>query len=147
MAWHLYLRKGSVYLPTAAQTEAGFYSDIEPVSVVSVSDSQTFQDAVKAMIAKGNPVIPTPARASYPKPVVLKYAQLKSWSAFERDTLNWAIVQIAGNYQIKPGRRRPEGGWEDDPERIEALPEGTTLDEVAKRVVELVQYEASDGRR
>lgn len=138
MFWHLYLRKGSVYLPTVARTEAGFYMNIEPVRVVPVSDSEAFENAVKEMMAKGNPAIPTPARASYPKPVVLKYAQVKSWSAFERDSFNWAIEKN-GIYQIKPGRRRPDRGWEDDPEKIEALPEGTTPEEVAKRVVALVQ--------
>ena len=135
----IYLRKDAVYLLAMAKTEAGFYSAIEPVTVVPVGDTEAFAAAIKETIARGNPIIPTPKRDSWPEPVVLKHAKVKSWSAFEKKALNWEIVEEAGIYQIKPGRRHPEGGWEDDPERIETLPEGATIDELAKRVVASVQ--------
>jgi hypothetical protein len=70
---------------------------------------------------------------------VLKYAKVKSWSAFEKGTSLWKLVEKSGSYQIKPGRKRPDKGWEDDPTTIETLPSGTTLDEVAKRVLILIQ--------
>ena len=37
------------------------------------------------------------------------------------------------------GRKRPDRGWEDDPQRVEALPPGTGIDEVAQRVTSSVQ--------
>lgn len=128
-----------VYVPTVAQAEAGPRLGIDPVAVVSVTDTEALQRAIKEAMSKGNPIIPAVTRDTFPKPVVLKYAKVKSWSAFERGTLLWTIVAKAGNYEIKPGRKRPDRGWEDDPEKIESLPPGTTLDEVAKRVVVLVQ--------
>jgi hypothetical protein len=137
--WHLYLRNGMVYVPTMAQAEAGPRLDIDPVEVVSVTDTEALQRAIKEVMSKGNPVIPAVTRDTFPKPVVLKYAKVKSWSAFEKGTLLWTIEEKSGIYQIAPGRKRPDRGWEDDPEKIESLPPGTTLDEVAKRVVALVQ--------
>ena len=55
MLWQLYLRKGTAYVPIVAQTEAGFYTDIEPVAVVPVTDSRALENAIKAAMSKGNP--------------------------------------------------------------------------------------------
>lgn len=143
MLWHLYLKKGTAYVPAVGQAEAGFYTEIEPVSVVPVTDSGALQSAIKNAISKGNPIVPTPPRAE--KPVVLKYANVKSWSAFEKDTLTWKIFEKAGRYEIKPGRRHPDGGWEDDLNRIESLPAGATLDDVAGRVAALLVEAAASA--
>src|SRR5688572_21248607 len=82
MLWQLYLRKGMAYVPTVAQTGAGFYTNIEPVAVVPVTDSGALENAIKIAMSKGNPIVPTPTRDAFPKPVVLEYAKVKSWSAF-----------------------------------------------------------------
>jgi hypothetical protein len=145
MLWQLYLRKGTAYVPTVAQTEAGFYMDIEPVAVVPVTDSWALENAVKVAMGKGNPIVPTPTRAAFPKPVVLVYAKVNSWSAFEKDAMNWTIVEKAGGYEIKPGRKRPDGkGWEADSDRVESLPLGTTHDEIARRVATLLAQAVVD---
>src|SRR5882757_6079966 len=124
MLWHLYLRDGRAYVPSVGQTEAGFYLDIEPVEVALAVDTDALQRAITEVIQRGNPKIPTPARAAFPKPVVLKYAKVKSWSAFEKGCLNWTVVEKDGVYHVKPDRKRPDRGWEDDPTRIETLPPG-----------------------
>jgi hypothetical protein len=143
MLWQLYLRKGTAYVPTVAQTEAGFYTDIEPVAVIPVTDSRALEIAIKVVMNKGNPIVPTPTRAAFPKPIVLEYAKVKSWSAFEKDALNWTIVEEAGNYKIKPARKRADGiGWEADPDRVEALPPGTTHDDIARRIASLLAQAA-----
>ena len=143
MVGQIYLRKDTAYLPTLGRTEAGFYCVIEPIAVVPVGDADAFLAAIKKTIARGNPTIPTPKRDSWPEPVILKYAKVKSWSAFEKEAWYWGFSEKAGIYQIQPGRRHPEGGWEDDPERIETLPKGATVDDLAKRVVALVQPKAA----
>ena len=38
----VYLRNGTVYLPTMGQMGEGFYRGIEPVAVVSISDTDCF---------------------------------------------------------------------------------------------------------
>jgi hypothetical protein len=130
---------GTVYVPTVAQTEAGFYLDIDPVEVVPAADTESLQRTIRKALSSGNPIVATPTRATFPKPVVVKYAKVKSWSTFEKGTLVWTIVENSGNYQIEPKRKAPDRGWEDDPTKIESLPSGTTPDGVAQRVVALIQ--------
>ena len=140
MLTHIYLRKGTVYLPTVARVEAGYYLDIEPVRAISASDSAGLKDAIVEAICKENQTVPTPSRAAFPKAVLLNYAKVKSWSAFEQGAVFWSIEESAGNFRIRPGRKpADERGWEDDPERIESFPSGTTPDTVAQRLVSLVQ--------
>ena len=143
MLWNLYLRGGVVYVPTVAETEAGVFLDIEPVELAPVTDTEAVRRAVKYAFDRGNPKIPTPIRATFPKPVVLKYGKLKSWSAFERGCTNWTIVETNGSYQIKQGRKLADRGWEDDPAQIEILPSGIRVDEVVSRVAASVQSAAS----
>jgi hypothetical protein len=138
MLWKLYLRNGIAYVPTVAKTDAGFYLDVEPVRSVSASDSIALQNAIKQSIDLGNLIRPTPTRAAFPKPVVLAHAKVGSWSQFEKGAEYWGILEKDGNYQIKPGRKRPDRGWEDDPNRIESL-EGATVEVVAHRVAALVK--------
>ncbi|HEX3799131.1 MAG TPA: hypothetical protein VH413_10560 [Verrucomicrobiae bacterium] len=138
MLLHLYLRNKIVYLPTVAQTEAGFYIDIEPVKVVPAAESQALQNAILEIMAKGNPVVPTPTRAAFSKPVLLNYAKVKSWSAFEKNTSVWTIDKKGGKYYITPGRSRADKGWEDDLPQMESLPLNAPLDTVAQRVAYLV---------
>jgi hypothetical protein len=142
--WNIYVRNGTVYVPTVARAESGghlgYFMDIDPVEVVPATDAGALQRAIKDVVTKGNPIVSAPqTRAAFPKPIVLKYAKVKSWSAFEKNALFWKIVEKDGIYQIKPGRRRPDRGWEDDPERIESLPPGTMLDAVVQRIALLLQ--------
>lgn len=137
-AFQIYLRKGVVFVPTVARTEAGYYMGIEPLRVVPVDDSAAVQAAIKDAMSAGNPIVPTPTRANFPESNLLKYAKVRSWSAFEKNALNWTIDENAGIYKICPGRRHPEGGWEDDPERIETLPADATIEQVARRVAALL---------
>ncbi len=145
MLWQVYSRKGLVYVPTVARTEAGYYMDIDPVEVVPAKDTPSLERAIKKAISNGNPIVPTPSRAAFPEPVVLKYAGMKSWRAFENGASNWTIVQKDGIYEIKPGRKRLDKGWEDDPAKVESLPRGVRLDEVAQRVAILIQERADQS--
>ncbi len=146
MLWNLYLRSVTVYLPTVAQTDAGFYLDLEPVQVVSVADTPALRRAIQQTLASGNPRVPSPSRGKFPKPVVLKYANVKSWAIFERSTLYWKVVEKDGIYQIIPGRRAQTGGWEDDPIAKGLLPADIAIAEVAARLAPLVQMAAGARR-
>jgi hypothetical protein len=77
----------------------------------------------------------------------LQYAKVKSWSAFENDSFYWKIVVTSEGFQIKPGRKRPDRGWEDDPTKTEFLPLDVTIDKIARRVTQLVQLRASENKR
>jgi hypothetical protein len=122
-----------------ARTEAGYYLDIEPVAAVPTTDTTAVREAIKSAIAGGNPRVPTPTRATFPKPVVLTYANARSWADFEKTATLWGVSWDRDRYHLKGYRRRPNQGWEEDPEKLEILPPGTSLEEVAGRMCSLVQ--------
>ena len=137
-----YLRKGTIYVPTAARTEAGFYLIVEPVSAVDVNDANALRRALKEAIARGNPTIPTPPRNNYPEPVMPKYAGVRSLRAFERGTRLWHIRSHArfaeGAYQIVGQRHEPNGSWFDDPEQTITFPLGTNIELVIDRLIAIL---------
>ena len=145
MVWGFYFRKGKVYVPIVARTEAGYYLNIEPVAVVDADDFGGVVSAIQAAIERGNPAVPTPSRANFPKPVVLRYAGVKSWPQFERESLNWSVEKTVDVYRIVPGRCAPDGGWVDDDVHAETLPPGTTPEAVAKRMARIIQGVAKDA--
>jgi len=141
MFFHLYLRKGTVFVPTTGLVHRGPYRDIEPVAVVPVSSPEAVRQALRDAITRGNPPAPQYPRDSYPQPVVVKYAGVKSWSAFARGTLTWGIDQIEGKYQIIGYSRHPDG-WHEDPERKIDLPPGSTADDAIDRMIAILQQAA-----
>jgi hypothetical protein len=143
MLWHVYVRQGIAYVPTVAQAEAGFYIGIEPVVAVPATDVDAVQAAVRQAIGKGNPRIPTPSRAAFPQPVVLKHARVKSWSAFEKGASLLTISRKDERYKIQAGRKRHDAGWEPDPSQIELMPEGADVEAVAERVSSAVRLLAT----
>lgn len=139
MLCHIYLRKGTVYVPTVAKTEAGFFVDVEPVAVIEGSDRARIADAIKKTIIKGNPTIETPTRLTFPKPVVLSYANVKSWATFEKSSLCWKASKKESVLQLRPQRKNPNGGWEDDPEKVEIFTGPMAIDEIAEVAAKQIQ--------
>ena len=137
----LYLRKGKVLIPTFGLVHRGLYRDIEPVAVVDVSDTDALRQAFHETIARGNPPTPYYPRDAYPQPVVVKYAGVKSWSAFARGASPWNIKEKEGTYQIV-GHWRGSRGWVEDPEQTIKFAPGTTLDQVIDRMIAILQEAA-----
>ncbi|HLI12664.1 MAG TPA: hypothetical protein VKY65_13795 [Alphaproteobacteria bacterium] len=126
-------------MPTVAEVEArSGYREIEPVTAVPVSDAAGLRRAFQETMARGNPVVPNLRRADLPEPVVLKYAGVKSSAAFVRTTLTWDIVVKDGIYRIVGLRRRPDRGWEEDPNQIVTFPPGTSADDVITRMIAIL---------
>ena len=78
-----YLRKGTAFVPTMAKTEAGYWMGIEPVDVRNVESPEALQSMLLAAINRGNPVVRTPTRDNFPRPIMERYCGLKSLSAFD----------------------------------------------------------------
>jgi hypothetical protein len=144
MLCHCYLRKGIVYVPTFGRVETGGYRDIEPVSVVPVSHAADLRRAFQETIARGNPIIPSLSPINPPEPVLLKYAGVKTWTAFARGTSVWLLQETDGVCQIKPYRRSQPRGWEQDPARFITLPAGTNVDAACGRMVAVLQEAAGN---
>ena len=105
----LYLRRGTVYLPTMGKMDEGFYRGVEPVAVVSASNTEEVRHALRATIARGNPMVPILRRSEIPPPVLLQYAGVKHWSGFERGMLFWEITEDDGAFRIAGQRKSPTG--------------------------------------
>lgn len=142
MHCHVYLRKGTVYLPTMGVVEKGFYRGVEPVTVVSVTNTESLRQALFATIARGNPTVPRLRRSEYPPPVLLKYAGVKTWSAFDSDTSLWSVSEEGGRFVIIPYKKRPTGeSVQDQTGKIE-FPPGSSTDIVIERIVAILQQAA-----
>jgi hypothetical protein len=139
--YHVYLRTGKVFIPTFGLVHKGLYRDVEPVAVVDVSDTDALRRTFRETIARGNPPTPYYRRDSYPQPVVVKYAGVKSWGAFARGASPWSIKEDDGIYQIA-GKLRGPNGWAEDPEQKVELPSGTSVDQVIDRMIAILQEAA-----
>jgi hypothetical protein len=142
--WTIVFRRGKVYVPTTARTEAGFYLAIEPVLVADESDTSAVEEAVISTVERGNPVVPTPSRNDYKEYVLLKHAGVKSLSTFEKSARTWKLSRRGVNFLIAPYRPGRHGGAEEDLERQESIPDTVPLTEVVRRLVHRALNEAAD---
>jgi hypothetical protein len=133
--WLIFVFKEQVFVPTMARTEAGFYIGIEPVEVVDLRDHAAVEQALMRAISRGNPSVPTPPRANFPKNPLLKYAKVKSDSSFDKVAKSWKLSKRDGAYLIVPYRPRKDRGQEEDTERGEAMPADLPLDAVVRRLI------------
>jgi hypothetical protein len=135
----LCLRKGVVYVPTMGKMDKGFYRGVEPVAVVPASNTDTLRRALAETIARGNPHVPMLRRRDWPPPVVLKYAGVKSWSAFERGMRLWSITEKEGTFQIAEQKKQTDRMWRDDPNEIIDFSADASADKVIDRMVAILQ--------
>jgi hypothetical protein len=139
MLCDLSLRKGIVYVPTMGKMDKGFYRGVEPVAVIPASNADALYQALTATIARGNPHVPMLRRREWPSPVVLKYAGVKSWPAFERGMRLWSITEREGKFQIAEQKKQSDRMWRDDTRQLVEFPPGTSADEVVHRMVAILQ--------
>ena len=139
MICDLYLRNGTVYLPTMGRMDKGFYRGVEPVAVVHASNIEEVRQSLQATIARGNPMVPMLRRGEWPLPVLQKYAGVKSWSAFERGMLYWSIEEKDGVFRISGQSKQPDGMWRNDPEQTIIFPAESTIDDVIDRMISIMQ--------
>jgi len=128
-----------VFVPTSGNVHPGLHRDIEPVAVVPASSPDAIRHALRATIARGNPPTPHYPRGSHPQPIVLKYADVKMWSAFARGMSSWSIKEKDESYQIVGYRTNRDGHREEDPEQRITFPPRSTLDEVVDRMIAILQ--------
>jgi len=142
MFCYLYMRNGTVYIPTMGIMEKGFYRGIEPVAVVSATNAEALREALAATITRGNPTVPKLRRREWPPPVILKYAGVRTWSAFERRMLAWEIEEKDGAFRIAGNTKRPNGMWLDDPEQTIAIQAGASVEDVVDRMASILHQAA-----
>lgn len=143
MLYNCYLRHNIVYVPTVGR-RGGAYTDIEPVAVVPIANSEALRRAFVGAIARQNVAVPL-QKGQWPAPVVLKYAGVKSWGAFARDASAWNIEEHDGQYRIVGNRKHPDGYWVEDPNQKIEFAFGTNADEVIARMIAILQQAAAAG--
>lgn len=136
--------KGILFVPTTGLVEKGLLRNMEPVSVVAISDTEGVRKALQTTISRGNPSTPHFSSGIYPAPIVLKHAGVRSWSAFSREAISWSIQKESGAYRIIGYRKHAKGYWEEDPEQKIEFPPGSTVDQVIDRTIAILQ-EAARG--
>lgn len=145
MLYNCYLRHNLVYVPTVGR-RGGAYTDIEPVAVVPITNSEALHRAFVDAIGRKNVAIPL-QKGKWPAPVVLKYAGVKSWGAFARDASAWNIEEHEGRYRIVGHRKHPDGYWVEDADQKIEFTSGTTADEVIDRMIAILQEAARKTRQ
>jgi hypothetical protein len=144
MLYKSYLRKCVVYVPTVGK-RGGAYADIDPVAVVPIADTEGLRRAFLNAIARKNVPLPL-QKGKWPPPVILKYAGVRTWSAFANGALVWNIEEEEGLYQIFGHRMHPDGYWvRDEKQKIE-FPSGTSVTIVIDRMIAILQEAAKNPR-
>jgi hypothetical protein len=138
MNCEIYLRSGTVYVPTMGKMDQGFYRGIEPVAVVAVSNTGALGQALQAAIARGNPDVPMLKRRDWPPPVTLKYAGVRSWSAFERGMQLWSLDKKNSVFKITPYAKSPNRMWVPIAEQTISFPVATPANEVIDRMIAIL---------
>ena len=136
-----YLREDTVFVPTVARRASGpIYTDIEPIAVVPIINLDAVRQALLQSLTKGNAIIPDrdPKDRDSP-PAILKYARVRSWSAFFRTAWTWSIRDDDGLFKIISYRKHPKKYWEQDVKNEIRFPLGTTVDEVINRMITILQ--------
>jgi hypothetical protein len=134
--WHVYVRKGTAFVPNVAQTEAGFLLDVEPVRVANLDELQLLTSAIEEAMRAGNPRVPTPTRAAFPKPVILKPAGVKNWNAFVERGACFTVFRGNEELEITETARNEDGDWADAPALNQKLSPASPASEIARRIVE-----------
>jgi hypothetical protein len=139
MIYKCILKRGKVYIPTIVNQGTARYMDVEPVTVVSVADTEVLRRALRETIPKENRFVAPSVEDARRKPVLLKYTGDKSWSALMRGALRWVIKERDGKYQIVGSRVHPEGGWVDDNDQKIDFPAATPIGDVIDRMIKILQ--------
>jgi hypothetical protein len=107
----LYVHHEKIVLPTVAQTEAGFYVDVEPIQVFSVKEHAAWKNAVYKALAKGNSFIPTPDGSDDPGSAILEKLNISKWSTFETSSIMYTVHKGGGDILIYRTGKTSDGMW------------------------------------
>jgi hypothetical protein len=130
-----------------AKEPSGIYRDWEPFSVIPVTDGPALKEAIREVLLRGNPSIPTQPLGNDNDAKILKFAGVKTFSAFAKGTLVWDVEDSGGIYTIVPYKDGKPRGWVPDRERKIEFPAGTDEGEVADRLVSMIQAANAAGRQ
>lgn len=110
MRLKVYVIGNRVIVPTVSRAKAGYYLETEPVATLDLN-SPTLPATLTGFIERGTPEVDTPSRANFPKPVVLRYANVKSWKRFSEIADLWELHEHSGNYELARAQKDSDGAY------------------------------------
>lgn len=135
---NLYVHQGRVLIPTAGETDAGQFRNIEPVEVADSSDPVQIQKAFKRVVARGSLSLGTPTPSWPRQSVVEARAGAKSWAEFIRDATVWGVAVKSETFELIPNEFSPPFGFVDAHVKKQVFPSTIGLDALAAKVAEAV---------
>ena len=140
----IYLRKGTVYMPTSRQVPGSFLKHTEPVQVARASDIVDVISAFDRAIAVGNPLISHEEALAAPTWVTKAITGVSSRRAFEQGVVSWSLSTHpkTGEYRMFPFDAMKGGGWTRNDVPVFTLPATTSISETVRRASEVVCHAA-----
>lgn len=130
----IWIKQGKAYLPTQAQTEAGYYLGIEPIYIANLT-KEDMTIAIEKVLATGHPRVSTITREEFRhrKDPLLAITKSKSWKDFENDaiafTISWTEDKVVLNITDKSSK------FQHDLNREHIFPPETPLDMIVESIL------------
>jgi hypothetical protein len=129
-----------VLLPTSSKTQAGFWLETEPVAVADMNEWQSVVRVIGDALVAEHPVVATPPRHNFPKPVVLAPAGVKTWRAFLSKARGWRIEKNGGAYSLIPLCVAADGDYfAHDREHTTEVSEASSPKETALNIARVIR--------
>jgi hypothetical protein len=131
-----YVRHEKIILPTVAETEAGFYVDMEPIDLFDITAYDNWKSELYLRLVKGNPLVPTPERSDDPGSAILERLNITKWSTFETSAIMYTI-HVGGRYiSVYRTGKGQDGMWTQDNTNVRQFASKAPLSAIASTVAE-----------
>jgi hypothetical protein len=130
----IWIRRGKAYIPTQAQTEAGYFMGIEPIYIAELTKDD-LKIALEKTLAAGHPKVATPTRDDLlnRKDPLLKAAKVRSWKEFERNAIAFGVTWTTDTIILDIGNESTK--FQNDPERQRKFPFTTPLSTIIEIIL------------
>jgi hypothetical protein len=108
---YLWAPKQRLIVPKIAETDTGFFVEVEPLSVYEVHDIFHWKKHIVDSLRKGMSLVETPDSAQEPGSMILEKLELNSWGEFERQATLFTIHLGARYASIYATGAGEDGMW------------------------------------
>jgi len=131
-----YLYREKVIVPTVELTEAGFYIDSKPLSVVSIRDRVQIQKLLVKALSTPNTVVPTPDADVEAGSLLLEKLNLTKWSSFEKQAVMYTIYRGGGFITVYATGRGADFMWSNEASHKRLFHPTLSAGMIAERIME-----------
>lgn len=134
------VRNQKAYLCVKAETEAGFYIDVEPVFIADLNVDD-FTSSLEKVIALGHPKIstPTPSEMKQRKDPILTATKTKNWKALAKNSVSYSLSWTQDGIVLYISRLDKKGRFEIDPNKTTIFPKETELRTIVETILVDIQ--------